>query len=125
MAIGTEVLITLITINIAVLTGFGAVIWAAYRSSTGVRVSLHGENGDKGFIEQTQENHEAMVQRQHEMRVQIRLLERLLSESVYAIKALCEELEDQTEAEVHLDRLERIKDKTEDRWRSDDPERSD
>lgn len=119
MAVQTEVLIVLVTINIAVLTGFGAVIWAAYRSTTGLRVSLHGENGDRGFIERTLESTEDLAQQQRELRVQLELHGKMLNEAAITIEKLAEVIEKETDASVELDRLDDIHDRVDTRWQDE------
>lgn len=119
MAVQTEVLIVLVTINIAVLTGFGAVIWAAYRSTTGLRVSLHGENGDRGFIERTLESTEDLARQQRELRVQLELHGKMLNEAAITIEKLAEVIEKETDASVELDRLDDIHDRVDTRWQDE------
>lgn len=109
----------LVAVNIAVLTGFGAVLWASYRSATGLRISLHGQNGDKGFIERTTEAHENLAAEQRRLRVQMQLHGEMLNETAITVGRLAEAVERETDAEVDVDRLDEVHERVDTRWKDD------
>lgn len=118
MAVGVIILGFMITILIAVLTAFGAVIKLAYDAAGNIVVTLHGDpdNGDKGFIQKSRERHEELEQKHEEVYEQLLIQGRLLSELTYAFADIAEELDtkDDVEVDVNLDRIRRLRERKDD-----------
>lgn len=107
------VLGTLVTILIAVLTAFGAVLKVVYDTTQKWDTVLSGANGvgeDTGFIGESETRHDELQQSHEKMYEQMRIQGQLLSEMAYSFADIAETLEqkDDVEVNVNIDRIERL-----------------
>lgn len=107
------VLGTLVTILIAVLTAFGAILKVVYDRTKKWDTVLSGAadvDGDSGFIGHSEDRHDELQQSHEKMYEQMRIQGQLLSEMAYSFADIAETLEqkDDVEVNVNIDRIERL-----------------
>lgn len=111
----------LVTLNVAVLTAFGGVIWAAYRIASDIRVSLYGTEEEGGFVEASRDATDELAEDQEHIARQLKLQGRLLNKLVYAFTDLVDALDDEVEHDIDTQHVEDLNDRvTDDRWRNED-----
>lgn len=111
----------LVSLNVAVLTAFGAVIWAAYRIASDIRVSLYGAEDEGGFVETTRAATSELAEDQEDIARQLKLQGRLLNKLVYAFTDLVDAMDDEVGDDVDTQHVEDLNDRvTDDRWRNED-----
>lgn len=114
-------LAALVSINIAAVGGLAGVVLANYRSTTDLNVTMHGANGDAGFIEDTQRANAEMTRKQRDISNQIEVHGDLLHEVAYTTAEVAEHVDGVIDGDIDTDRLEdvhgRALDHRDDRWR--------
>ena len=101
---------TLVTILIAVLTAFGAILKIAYDTAKKWDTVLKGHpavESDEGFIEESEHRHTELQQSQERIYEQLVVQGQLLSEMAYSFADIAEELQEADDIDVNVD-VERI-----------------
>lgn len=115
----TLIISILVTILIAVFTAMGAVIKVAYDTANKWDAVLSGSapDDDIGFIDRSKERHTSLQNQHEEVYEQMLIQGQLLSELTYAFADIAEELEkdEDTDVNVNLDKIERLRQRKEEK----------
>lgn len=103
-----EIVVAVLGIVVTVLTVYGAFIKYLYDGHTTLDQLLRGANGDKGFIQETQEAHADVSRGQREIERTLRAHGALLQELVFTLHRVAENMEKDDMDDLDIRRLEHL-----------------